>query len=135
MADKNDKFGVSGVWFLIDSPIGLPGGSLETRNLKAGTAQRPPLRLCPQCFQPAYCVAPQAVEFAHRQHHAALQMILQFTKLEGGPAEPTELFAQTFRRQRLLLGLCEWQGRRDLNNIANLVTHDDRERLADAPMN
>src|SRR5207247_5907843 len=108
---------------------------LKTRSLKPGTAERPPLRLGPQGFQPTDRIAPQAVKFAHRQHHAALQTILQFSKLEGGPAEPAELFAQPFRRQRLLLGHCQRQRRGDLNDMPNLVTHDEREWLTISTMN
>src|SRR2546425_228276 len=63
---------------------------LKTRNLKRGTAQRPSLRLRPQGFQPTDRVAPQAVKFTPRQHHAPPQAVLNFSKLEGGPAEPTK---------------------------------------------
>jgi len=56
-------------------------------------------------FQLSSSLTPQPVQLTHRQHHVAGQIVFQLAQLERRAAESPELFAQTFRGQRLLLGL------------------------------
>src|SRR5262245_13360467 len=129
VADKNNKFG--GARFR--RSVGA-----KASNLPAGCRQLPQcpaLRLCPQRCQLADRLASQAVEFAHRQHHLALQTVVQFAAPERSATEPAKLPKQSRRRQRLLLRLCQRQDRRDLDDVGNLITHDQCERLTDMAMN
>ena len=48
-------------------------------------------------FQLRNSLAPQPVQFAHRQNDFAFQKILQLAEFEGRAAQPPKLFAQKFR--------------------------------------
>ena len=96
--------------------------------------QRPAFGLVAQTLQLDHDLAPKAVEFADRHHHRAVQLRDECAQFKRCAAEPAELLAQAFDRERMILCGRECDERFQLGDVAFVIRGDQRERRASVTM-